>query len=157
MSYRLACELSDRFAAIAPVSGALNLKDPNPIQPVSVVIFHGTNDASLRYEGGKPLKNLDKLDRVDSSVADAVSFWTTHNGCVTKPNRTEKGNIVHETYAGGKQGTAVEVYTIKGGTHAWPGGRPAFKNADVPTEEISANDLMWEFFKNHPNLKLTSD
>ncbi|MEW6734898.1 MAG: polyhydroxybutyrate depolymerase, partial [Acidobacteriota bacterium] len=149
MSYRLACELSDKIAAIAPVAGALNLECA-PFQPVSMIIFHGTADQHVLYEGGKPKKKADPHPRTDNSVAYAVSFWVDHNKCATKPQHIEKGNIVMDTYSGGRNGSEVVLYTIKGGGHAWPGGKKYLPWADDPTQEISATDLMWEFFLRHP-------
>ncbi|KXK14629.1 MAG: phospholipase/carboxylesterase [Chloroflexi bacterium OLB14] len=52
MSYRLACEASDLFAAIAPVSGTQNFEACKPSEPVSLIHFHGTDDTHLPYNGG---------------------------------------------------------------------------------------------------------
>jgi polyhydroxybutyrate depolymerase len=149
MAYRVACELSDKVAAIAPVAGAQNV-DGKPTHPVSVIIFHGTNDEHVLYEGGKPKKRADPHDRTDKSVAFAVDFWVKHNGCDAKPRRVEKGNVVTETYSGGKDGTEVTLVTIKGGNHSWPGGERLARFLDDPTREIAATDVMWEFFAKHP-------
>ena len=48
-------------------------------------------------------------------------------------------------------GTAVVLYTIPGGKHAWPGGFAAWPGGDEPTKQISAT-LMGEFFKEHPKI-----
>jgi polyhydroxybutyrate depolymerase len=74
----------------------------------------------------------------------------SHDGCSTVPQREEHGNIVCETYSGGRDGTEVVLYTIVGGRHAWPGGQIGGPLGDEPTQEISATDLMWEFFVRHP-------
>ena len=52
MCYRLASELSDRIAAIAPVAGTMGTKTCNPKRPVSVMHFHGTDDKFLPFKGG---------------------------------------------------------------------------------------------------------
>ncbi|MBI3738357.1 MAG: hypothetical protein HY258_04860, partial [Chloroflexi bacterium] len=45
----------------------------------------------------------------------------------------------------------VELYTIVGGGHAWPGGNgPAWPGGDQPTQTISATKIMWDFFAAHP-------
>jgi polyhydroxybutyrate depolymerase len=54
MAYRLASELSDRIAAIAPVSGPMGTKTCAPRRPVSVIHFHGTDDRN-RFFLGTPL------------------------------------------------------------------------------------------------------
>ncbi len=148
MSYLVACRLSDKIAAIAPVAGALNI-ECTPSYPVSVIIFHGTDDKSVLYEGGTPRRQADKHRRTDNSVQYAVNFWVKNNGCDTVPVKGGKENIRKETYSNGKNGTEVVLYTIIGGTHSWPGGNRMSIFLDEPTYEISATDLMWDFFKKH--------
>ena len=149
MTYRLVCELSDKIAAAAPVAGALNLENPQPSHPVSMIIFHGTADEHVLYGGGEPPKRVDTHRRVDKSVSFAVNFWVKQDGGSETPQRQEKGNIRTEIYRGGKEGTEIVLYTVKGGGHAWPGGEAYVLGAE-PTREISATDLMWEFFVHHP-------
>ncbi len=149
MTYRLGCELSDKIAAIAPVSGALNVENCEPVGAVSAIIFHGTADEHVLYNGGEPLKKVDTHSRVDKSVSYAVKFWVTHDGCSETPQREERGSIRTEIYSGGKDEAEVVLYTIKSGGHAWPGGQ-SYLLGDTPTREISATDLMWEFFVRHP-------
>ena len=148
MTYRLGCELSDKIAAIAPVSGALNVENCQPVGPVSAIIFHGTADEHVLYNGGEPLKKVDVHQRVDKSVSYAVKFWVAHDGCSETPQREEKGGIRTEIYSGGEEGAEVVLYAIKGGGHAWPGGQ-SYLLGDTPTREISATDLMWDFFVRH--------
>jgi len=152
MSYRLGCELSDKIAAIAPVAGALNV-ECNPSTPVSVVAFNGTEDMSVLYNGGEPaIHKAPSRQRTDNSVKYAMDFWTKNNGCIPVPQTTQEGSIIIDTYNECSNGTGVKLYTIIGGGHAWLGsvynGR-----GDEPTQEISATDEMWEFFKGHPKIK----
>jgi polyhydroxybutyrate depolymerase len=149
MSYRLACELSDKIAAIAPVVGALN-DDCKPSQPVSVIAFNGMLDQHVLFDGGMPKKTIDSHSRVDHSAAYAMSFWSQRDGCAATPNHNEQGNIIHDVYTNCANKTAVELYAIKDGGHAWPGGQRGSFIGDAPTREISATDLMWEFFKANP-------
>ncbi|MFA6281716.1 MAG: PHB depolymerase family esterase [Candidatus Omnitrophota bacterium] len=153
MAYRLGCELSDKFAAIAPVSGALNYGQSFPVNPLSVIIFHGTADQYVPYNGGIG-KASGGEERNDKSVAYAVDFWVKHDGCKLVPIKEEFGSIVKEQYSGGKADTEVVLYTIKDGGHCWPGGIEGIRygNVDKPTQEISATDLIWDFFKKHPKL-----
>jgi len=153
MSYRLACELADKIAAIAPVAGAMGMADCNPANPVAVIIFHGTADEHVLFEGGVPRQQLDTHPRIDKPVSYAVDFWVKADGCSATSAKETKGNIVKSVYSGGKNGTEVILYTIIGGKHAWPGGKSAWLGGDVPTKEISATDLMWDFFASHPKQK----
>ena len=151
MSYRVACEAADIFAAIAPVAGALDTDDCRPSSPVSVVVFHGTADGHVPFEGGAPRTAFDRHKRVDNPVAFAIDFWTRHDRCERTPVRSKRGHVVHDTYAC-PDGLGVELYAIEGQGHAWPGGEKGLRsgNVDPPTTEISATDLMWEFFVRHP-------
>jgi len=148
MAYRLGCELSESIAAIATVAGALTTASCSPTHPISALIIHGTADHYVRYDGGASLLSRDA--RVDPPVSRAVSLWVEHNGCRASPQRSAHGPIVQETYAGGRDGTEVILYTIDGGGHAWPGGRRGWWLGDAPTTEWSAADAMCEFFLRHP-------
>ena len=53
MCYRLAAELSDRIAAIAPVAGTIAIEESKPKRPVPVIHFHGTKDTLVPFEMAK--------------------------------------------------------------------------------------------------------
>jgi len=44
----------------------------------------------------------------------------------------------------------VELYTIDGGLHAWPGGEPGWVGGDTPATELDATETIWKFFAAHP-------
>ena len=151
MAYRLGAELSDRIAAIAPVAGSIGgqanesailERIPEPSQPVSVIIFHGTNDALVNYYGGLP-SDTTVGKRVDLSVAEAVAFWVRCDGCSINPlNETSSdGKVIKSVYSGGNNGTEVVLYTLVGWVHDWPR-----QSLGV----IEATDIMWDFFESHP-------
>jgi len=151
MTYRIACEAADLFAAVAPVAGAMGTDDCRPAIPVSVIIFHGTADQHVRFDGGAPTRTVDmRHPRVDKSVSFAVDFWARHDHCDATPTRETKGHVTHTAYACGAN--AVELYAVEGQGHAWPGGEKGIRagNVDAPSTEISATDLMWDFFARHP-------
>lgn len=148
MAFRLGRELSDKIAAIAPIQGCMYRSQTDLDIPVSVIVFHGTNDSIIRYDGGTGSKFGYKVTA--QSVADTIKFWVKHNECQTTPVREENGNVVKDLYRGGKSGTEVCLYTVKGGGHAWPGGRRCVPAGDRPSKELSATEVMCEFFKSHP-------
>jgi polyhydroxybutyrate depolymerase len=149
MSYRLGCELSDIFSGIGSVAGALNITC-NPSQPVSVIIIHGTADMHVLYDGGQGPKQYDmRHPRVDKPVSHAVDFWTRHNNCPPSPQHSESGNIRKEVYGTCSAGTGVTVFTVKDGTHAWPGGK-GHRSGDKPSMEISASKEILDFMLSHP-------
>jgi polyhydroxybutyrate depolymerase len=141
MSFRLACELSDKIAAVAPVEGAQNL-DCRPAHPVSVIIFHGTSDHLVPFDGGSTPYQIGGR-RTDTPVEDTVAFWVKEDGCASAPRHEESSEVHTTIYSGCKIGTGVALYAIQGGRHMWPG--LAISGNNVP-----ATDLMWSFFTQHP-------
>jgi polyhydroxybutyrate depolymerase len=149
MAYRLGCELSDKLAAIAPVAASFPTWNCRPAYPLSVVVFHGTDDRNILYEGGKPERQVDRHQRIDVAIPAAISFWAQHNRCSTIPEKLEKAGFSRESYTGGRDSTEVVLYVIRGGGHAWPGGKKGILWGDKPTQTIHATDAMWDFFKRH--------
>ncbi len=148
MASQLGCDASSVFAAIAPVSG-LRLPTPCPsTRPVPVVSFHGTADPIDPYLG-----NGQKYWTY--SVPEAASRWATHNGCVSSPERSQPDPTVTLTaYDGCAGGATVELYSITGEGHEWPGGphlpKKVTKELGPQSTAISANATMWAFFASHP-------
>jgi len=149
MSYRLACEVSDLFAAIGPVSGTQNISRCQPKQPVSIIHFHGTADQHVPYDGGVGDESLVGVDF--ASVQDSIRFWVKQDQCSSAPETQTHDDIQLDTYSNCSNGSAVELYTIMDGLHAWPGAsKPGWIGGDKPTQSISATQLIWEFFQTHP-------
>lgn len=149
MSYRLACEASDLFAAVAPVAGTLNFSPCEPSQAVAVIHFHGTADEHVPIAGGRGAKSVAGVNF--ASVQDSLDFWIAFNGCDSQPQTDSFEDIQHQVWGGCAGSSSIELYTIIGGTHAWPGSpRPGWVGGDAPTQSISASSLMWEFFAAHP-------
>ena len=141
MSYRVACEMADVVAAVAPVEGAQNLVC-KPSSPVSVIVFHGTADRLVPYNGGSTPYQIGP-HRTDTSVAETVAFWVKENGCAPAPKHEDATEARIDTYSGCSDGTGVALYTIPGGHHLWPG-------MPMSGLKLSATDVMWEFFAAHP-------
>jgi polyhydroxybutyrate depolymerase len=154
MCYRLAAELSDRIAAIAPVAGTMAVDCPTPRRPVSVIHFHGTEDSLVPVEG---LRDQEPRFLTFKSVEESIRCWAAIDGCRLPPVVRSLPDVAHDgtrvdcaRYAFGRGGTEVELWTITGGGHAWP-GRPAIPTLrGKSTRNISANDLIWDFFRRHP-------
>jgi polyhydroxybutyrate depolymerase len=154
MCYRLAAELSQRIAAIAPVSGTLSVAKSRPRRPVPVMHFHGTEDKLVPFQG--PDVWTSKF-LAFKSVEETIRIWARINGCLKKPktielpDKVDDGTTVRqELYGPGKDGAEVVLFTIKGGGHTWPGREWPVPWLGKTTRDISANDLMWEFFQKHP-------
>jgi polyhydroxybutyrate depolymerase len=149
MAYRLACELADRIAAIAPVAGTLGVENCSPSRPVSVLHFHGTADESVPYRGGFSHKPLTR-NLAFRSVASSIGFFVGRNGCSTVPAVIyQKGDAKCFRYHPCSDQTEVRLCNIEGGGHTWPGGAPYLRGGKT-SYDIDANEEMFKFFALHP-------
>ncbi|HEX8906030.1 MAG TPA: PHB depolymerase family esterase [Longimicrobiaceae bacterium] len=148
MAYLVGCALGDRFAAIAPVSGELTVPDCRPPRPVSVLAIHGTADEHIPFNGGVGPRALARHDA--RSVAYAIDTWRRLDGCPAAPTVRTAGEVVHTSYAPCSRGTAVELYAIQGGPHAWPGGARSARFLDQPSTALNATRVIWDFLAAHP-------
>ncbi|MVM31895.1 hypothetical protein GO755_17735 [Spirosoma sp. HMF4905] len=155
--YRLASELSDQIAAIAPIAGPMGTETCTPKRPVPVIHFHGTADEAVPFNGGKG--KLDPSGTDYYSVDYSIRNWVKADGCHETPVTTELAEkvndgtkVIRKSYTGGKQGSEVILYAIEGGGHTWPDRpfSPELKILGKATKNISANELMWAFFEKHP-------
>lgn len=149
-THRLACEMADTFAAFAPVAGVLGIAPEtcNPARAVPILHFHGTADALVPYDGGQT--NLDPLTKSFLSVQETANVWRAKNGCLGGPETTfAHGDTSCTRWAGCSGKGEVNLCTIAGGGHTWPGGLPVPTLGKTSTD-INATDAMIEFFAAHP-------
>ena len=158
MSHYVASELSDRIAAIAPVGGPLMMEAPRNKRPVPVMHFHGTKDEFAPFKGGfgKGFLGRNGITKF-RSVDHTIQRWVQANGCMNDPeitplpDKADDGMKVNrKTWSGGREESEVVLIEIEGGGHTWPGQKPIVSSLGESTMDISANDLMWEFFQKHP-------
>ena len=148
-SHRLACEVSDRIAAVAPVAGVLGIDLCSPKRPVPILDFHGTSDPLVPYGGGTPLIPQLGVGLVFTSVADTMESWRQKNGCSAFSDTIyQKGDATCVEWKDCDQGAATVLCTIDGGGHTWPGGVPI--PAGKTSTDISATTTMLDFFEAHP-------
>jgi polyhydroxybutyrate depolymerase len=153
MCYRLAAELSDRIAAIAPVAGTMAIAKAKPNRPVPVMHFHGTADRIVPPHG--PGSGTPKF-LTFKSVEETVGIWAKLNKCKEKPvvkrleDKADDGTTVtKKTYASKEGGAEIVLIEVEGGGHTWPGVEPPLRFIGKSTKDISANDMIWEFFQRH--------
>ena len=150
MTYRLACEASDRFAAMAPVSSTLMLTGCAPARPLSLLHVHGLADRNVPFDGGAPTKSFQRNPPDYPPVRDGIAVFTAKDGCSAKPAVTHDGKVTTERWRGCDAGTAVELITISDGGHSWPGGRRMAKILYPPSDALDATAVIWKFFAAHP-------
>lgn len=147
MAYRLACEMSDVFAAIAPVAGTDNTRACAPKKPVSVLHFHAKNDTHVLFGGGAGPGARDKSKVTEFvSVPATLSKWAALNGCPASPRRVlEKPGVYCDVYSPCRNNTKVQLCVTERGGHSWPGAEKT--RGEPASQAISANEAMWDFFK----------
>ena len=136
----LACELSDRITAIAPVAAALyGTGHPGcePERPVPVISFHGTEDATIPYDGD--------AERGLPAIQDWAGDWVDRNECRTRP-RVEQTAFDVTTYQLDpvRRGAEVTHVAVLGGGHTWP-GEDSYSGGGYATHSIEAHEVLWDF------------
>lgn len=132
LSYRLACEMSDTFAAVAPAGGVLMYSPCEPEQPVSLMHIHGLTDRVVPFDGGGSGIQF-------PPVRDSLAAWEKIDGCSGAEQVEEDGILTHTTFGSCAPGVSVELVTLSGTGHTWP------SQYVVPVTK-----MVWEFFAAHP-------
>lgn len=157
MSHRLARELPDRIAAIAPVVGAVFGDEAPARTPVAAIVFVGAEDKVVPAAGG-PISLRDTAlgggrPPGDHDVAPAIAqaeYWAKANGCAPPVEATEPGRYREIRWEKCTSGRPVHFYSVAGNGHAWPGGRAGRAEADQPAAAANASEMMWRFFAANP-------
>ncbi len=147
MSYYLACELSDRIAAMASVTGTMNVNQPatcSPAHPMPVMEIHGTADATVPYTG-----NI-----LFGTTPAAIAYWVNYDHCDPTPlitsipdnDQADGCTAEHQVYSNGDNGSTVEHFKIIGGEHTWPGSN--FGGVGT-NQDIDACKEIWRFFSKY--------
>lgn len=146
MSYRLACELSGRIAAIAPVSASMSMIDCAPARSMPVIALYSYQDESVPYLGGI---GTGVSAHYNSPLDSVQNAFAAHANC-TVLNDTIIDNAEMTVIRWHECDCAQEVitYMTHDGGHSWPGGVQS-PIGDPVSIVISANDLMWDFFQQY--------
>lgn len=127
MSYRLACDAPERFAAFAPIAGSF---DPDadlctPADPPNLVHVHPEADTVIRYEGG----TIDGESYL--GAVDAFERWSGIAGCerpaTTSPDLDllrRDGDDTTEAVAACPDGVDARLWTLRDAGHlpSWSEG-----------------------------------
>ena len=147
MAYRLACEMSDVFKAIASVAGTDNTIECAPKAPISILHIHARNDTHVLFQGGAGATFRDVSKVTDfRSVPSTIARWVEFDGCNKTPKRVlERPGAYCERYDGCREGVEVQLCVTDTGGHSWPGGTKT-RGSEETSKAISANEVMWDFF-----------
>jgi polyhydroxybutyrate depolymerase len=142
LSYRLGCEMADKFAAIGAVSGTLNFAPCTPSRYVPAAHFHGTSDFVVPYD--------DSGFSMLANAEETVEAWRQLNACAdSAPTVYDTGDSSCIEYDQCADDARVRFCTVDGGGHQWPGGESAGPGGHL-TQDISASEELWSFFAAHP-------
>ena len=146
MSYKLACEVPNSFAAIAPVSGTMTDASFAACQPslaMPVLHIHGTSDFVVSYVGS--FGNI--------SAEAALAVWTGFNNCPATPVIENLPDLVGEgstvqryTWAPCDNGSEVVLLKVINGGHTWPGS-VGVTGLGITNRDIVASSEIWNFVK----------
>ena len=162
MSHRLACELSDKIAAVAPIAGPVGVDNEmppcNPLNPISVLIYHGKQDPCALYDGGcLPSGGCFFREAAGIEVGELTCMlsteevknkWITRNNCLGQSSVTyEKGDVKCLTYSDCNEESEVVLCTSETAGHTWPSGTTKIDNVVGEVTYDFSNEQIWEFFK----------
>jgi polyhydroxybutyrate depolymerase len=173
MASALACSDAGTIAAVATVAGIEAASGCHPSRRVPVIAFHGTADPFVPYKGGvgPAAKNLPAPDgngtigsNLSSKVDGGIQLndlpvpvnearWAARNGCAKSPTTTTAAKGVTLIAYKCPGNATVELYRENGDGHVWAGSEAMLditSTVGPTTFAISANQLMWKFFRNHP-------
>ena len=147
----LSCYLSNKIAAVASIAGFMSteiIKHHRPIHPTAVIIFHGTEDQIVPYEG---------IEGYALSIDRMIDYWIEFNSTDTIPdtnvfkNDSKKiessaygkknslkygeAKVEHYSYKNGRNQVSVEHYKIIEGNH-WP---------QISYQGSNISRLAWDF------------
>lgn len=153
LAYKLACDTT-LFAAIGPVSGTMINPCPSP-HPISIIHIHGTADQTIPYGGGPGKRDNGGTGRLPvkidgPSVPSLIASWRTIDSCAA-PTSSTSGTVT-TSIATCPSDRKVELVTIAGAGHQWPGApgpgpiASRLLHLDTPSTALNATDTIWTFF-----------
>ncbi len=144
MSYRLACEIPNKITAIAAVSGPMSLlNECKSTKPIPILHLHSILDKKVPFDGGTGI-----VGNVFPATTAGLTIWSKLNECKTLAKVIkDDANYKQTQWLDCKNNAIITLYLTKDGGHSWPGSVKSRVAADEPSTVISANDVIFEFFK----------
>ncbi len=148
MAFRVANELSDRIAAIAPVAGYCRIDDPNPHRAIPTLYLVGTADPLVPLDGGEVITPWGRT-MTRPPVRAMFETWAQALGCPTPARVEQRPDGQMLTYGPGRDGVLAVLRLVEGLGHHWPGGKGQLSRrlAGQPSNRLHANEVIWEFVR----------
>lgn len=158
MSLRAAMEMSDVFAAAAPIVAAMPIQSECslPSNKIPILFMNGTKDSFVPYQGGTILENKQERGTVHS-IQDSVAWWVGYNQSHSNPKvyqfediNSDDQSTVRKFVFNGK--FPVILYEIKDGGHTEPSLKERYSAiwkmiVGVQNGDIEMAEEVWSFFK----------
>lgn len=148
MTFRLASELADRFAAIGCVAGRLTIDNPKPTKPLPTLYIIGTDDPLMPLAGGE-VKSPWGSSWTNRAVAEQLTQWAEVLGCENAAQLiSDKDDVRKEEYPSKTKGPTLTVLYLQGHGHHWPGAKQTLPESMIgPIKtKLDATETIWEFF-----------
>ncbi len=155
MSYRLACELPNEVAGIAPVSGNNQfgvVQGCSGAVAIPTLHIHGTADPCWPYKGGRQTCVFGET-RNFLGVNDNLTVRKANNACadtfatlLLPDNDPNDGTQSYKISFGGCAAPLVHIQ-VEGGGHTWPGGYNSSNRAGAMSRDFSASEKIVTFFE----------
>lgn len=147
MSFLLACQLGNRIAAIASVTGSMTpetYNDCDPSHPTPILQIHGTADGTVPYNG----------QLWTTAINDVLDYWVSYNNCNTTPeiidipdiDPNDGSTVEHFTWSDGDNSVNTEHFKVSGGGHTWPG---SIFGGSGTNKDINASIEAWNFLSRY--------
>ena len=153
LSSVIACRAADRFAAVGAVAAMIFVPPcagDEAGRPAPIVAMMGTADPVVPYAGGRV--NCCGNPSIPAAE-DTLAGFAARSRCTTPPiEERPHPTILQRAWTGCAAGTAVELYTIEGGGHTWPGASFDLESRGLgrTTPDLVATEVIWAFFEAHP-------
>ena len=145
MSYRIALELADKIAAIAPMSGGRLADGLRPSRPVPVLHFHGTADGFYPFEGGRGPYSIGRTPH--AAIGAVIAQWCKFNGTQLLPESVRHAGWEARRFAGAAE---VELILVEEMGHQIAGGADDYLPHQATRDQPDAVSMALEFFAAHP-------
>lgn len=156
MTFRLAYEMSDRFAAVAPVASGFwtRPREGLPQRPLPTLFLIGTEDPLVPLAGGERTTPWGKT--LVPPIERTLERWRQAQGCKYEERvRSDADGVKVVDYGPGRGDVPFTVVYIEGHGHAWPGGRALLGSAAMGpvSTKVDATDMIWDFFRDKTRAK----
>ena len=153
LCYRLANQLTNRFAAIAPVAGNLMYYPWNPSRSIPIISFHSYQDQNVKYFGGVTVGSTGTYFPPQDSTFNIISA-NYFCGILKDTLFHNTNQYDHFKYSNCLCNSVIEQYVSYDGEHSWPGGLSS--GTVTVSNKFSATYLMWQFFQDYTTSCITT-